>query len=140
MNQLDWIIGYKFQSLIQREYDWVIQFEKDVSLVVTCLWRLVESGRIRLTSNDQGQQFGLSAPIDAVTEVNNRLEGATVESVNLVEGLLDLEFEFESGTSFQVIADSSGYEAWTLTHENVSFIAVGGGELTVWDKTASDPD
>jgi hypothetical protein len=83
MNELAWLVGHHFQSLVRREYDWVVAFDKDATLVVECLWRLVEAGRIRFTSKDDGQQFGLPAPVDAAAEVNARLAGATVEGVEM---------------------------------------------------------
>ncbi len=99
---------------------------------MACLWRLVEAGRIRFTSEDDGQQFGLPAPVDAASEVNGRLVGAAVEAVQLRKGLLDLELRFSTGHSLQVIPDSSGYEAWQVSRGNRQFIAGGGGELAVF--------
>jgi hypothetical protein len=136
MNELAWLVRHRFQSLTRREYDWVFAFDKDASIVVTCLWRLVESGRIRVTSQDDGQQFGLPAPVDAASEVNRRLAGAAVESVELRQGILDLELKFSTGHALQIIPDSSGYEAWNLSSGNSQFIAVGGGDLAIF---GSDP-
>jgi hypothetical protein len=133
MKELAWLVGRRFESLARREHDWVIVFDKDASLVVACLWRLVESGRIRFTSEDDGQQFGLPAPVDATAEVSRRLSGAAVEAVELRTGLLDLELRFSTGHSLQIILTSSGYEAWTACSGNRQFIAVGGGDLAVFE-------
>jgi hypothetical protein len=132
MNELVWLVGHRLQSFSRREYDWVVTFDKDASLVVACLWRLVESGRILFTSEDDGQQFGLPAPVDAAAEVNGRLAGAAVETVELRQGLLDLELRFNTGHLLQIIPDSSGYEAWNVCVGNRQFIAVGGGELAIF--------
>ena len=59
MKDLAWLVDHRFQSIARREYDWIFVFDKNVSLAVSCLWRLVEGGRITLTSQDEGQQFGL---------------------------------------------------------------------------------
>jgi hypothetical protein len=131
MSELTWLVGYRFHSLTKREYDWVVAFDKDASLVIECLWRLVESGRIRCTSEDDGQQFGLPAPVDAAAEVNGRLAGTVVEGVELRQGLLDLELRFSTRHALQIIPDSSGYEAWSVCKGNRQFIAVGGGELAI---------
>jgi Family of unknown function (DUF6188) len=133
MNELAWLSGHQFQLLTRREFDWVVAFDKDVTLVVACLWRLVEAGRIRFTSQDDGQQFGLPAPVDAAAEVNRRLVQASVEAVALRPGILDLELEFSTGHVLQVIPDSSGYEAWNLCSRSRQFIAVGGGDLTIFE-------
>lgn len=133
MIELAWLSGHRFQSLTRRDYEWVIAFDNDVSLVIACLWRLVESGRIRFTSDDDGQQFGLPAPVDAEAEVNSRLAQVSVEAVELRQGTLDLELTFSTGHVLQIIPDSSGYEAWNLFRRNRQFVAVGGGDLAVFD-------
>src|SRR5262245_33982152 len=97
MNELTWLVGHRFRALARREFDWVVSFDDDASLVIACLWRLVESGRIRFTSEDDGHQFGLPACVDATAEVNARLAGATILSVELRQGLLDLDFRFSTG-------------------------------------------
>ncbi len=134
MSEFAWLIGHRFQSLTRREYDWVLALDNDTSIVIECLWRLIEAGRIRFTSEDEGQKFGLPAPVDAAAEVNHRLNGASVGAVELQEGILDLELQFSTGHRFQIIPNSSGYEAWNLSRPNSLFIAVGGGELTIIER------
>ncbi len=132
MGELEWLVGHRFQSLARREWDWVITLDAGTSIVVACLWRLVESGRIRRTSDDDGQQFGLPAPVDAAAEVNRLLVGAVVTEVRLQLGLLDLELGFSTGHTFQIIPDSAGYESWNVSHGGKQYIAVGGGNLVVF--------
>jgi hypothetical protein len=132
MNELACLVGHRFQLLTRREYDWVVALDNDASIVVACLWRLVESDRIRITSEDEGQKFGLPEPVEAAAEVNRRLTGAAVETIELRSGLLDLELRFSTGHSLQILPDSSGYEAWNVCCGNRQFIAVGGGELAVF--------
>jgi hypothetical protein len=136
MDELAWLVRHRFASLTRREHDWVFAFDKDASIVVACLWRLVESGRIRFTSQDDGHQFGLPARMDAPAEVNRRLAGASVQAVELETGILDLELRFSTGHVLQIIPDSSGYEAWNLSSGRRQFIAVGGGDLAVLDDTS----
>jgi Family of unknown function (DUF6188) len=142
MNELAWMVGLEFQSITRREFDWVLLFGKESSLVVACLWRLVEDGHIRVTSEDDGHRFGLPAPVDAALEVNLRLTGASVAAVELRESILDMELRFSTGHVFQVLPDSSGYEAWQLCSRNSQFIAVGGGTLTIFghDPESSQQD
>jgi hypothetical protein len=96
MNELAWLVGHRFQLFTRREYDWVVAFDNDASIVVTCLWRLVESDRVRITSEDDGQKAGLPEPVEAAVEVNRRLTGAAVEAIELRSGLLDLERNSDS--------------------------------------------
>jgi hypothetical protein len=132
MSELTWLVGHTFQTLTRREFDWVLVFDANVQIVIECLWRLVEDGRIRFTSEDDGQQFGLTSPVDAAAEVNRRLARASIEAVELRKGILDLELRFNTGHFFQVIPNSSGYEAWNLSNGSSQLIAIGGGELAIF--------
>jgi hypothetical protein len=123
---------YRLESLTHLGFDWQFTFDNDARLVVACLWRLLEDGRIRVTSSDQGQKYGLPAPIEAAREVNTLIAGAQVESIVLRPYTLDLMLKFSATHTLQIIPNSSGYEAWQLYHKTAQFIAVGGGELTIF--------
>jgi hypothetical protein len=129
---LTWLVGRRLQSFVHRDYDWVATFDGEADLVITCLWRLIENGRIRFTSQDEGQWFGLPAPVNAAAEVTSRIAGTLIEAVELREETLDLEIHLNSGHALQIIPDSSGYEAWNLTGNKMQFIAVGGGDLAIF--------
>jgi len=131
LNQLDWLLQYRFLAVSRREHDWIFTFDGQASLVVTCLWRLVEGNRIRLTNFDDEQQFGLPAPVDATETINSRLENATIVLVELREGTLDLRLTFDTGHTLEIIPDSSGYESWNFFGLGQQFIAVGGGDLAI---------
>ena len=138
VNELDWLRQHDLTTATRREFDWVFAFSGGVLLVVSCLWRLIEEGRIRLTSSDDGHQFGLPAPVDAERLLNEMLAGSRVLAVNLQDGTLDLQLKFDNGRSVEIIPDSSGYEAWTLQRLEQQYIAVGGGTLSVWDTSPKD--
>jgi hypothetical protein len=133
---LSWIGGQKFLSLTHREHDWLFALEHDTQIAVECLWRLIETGHVRLTSEDHGRPFGLPAPIDAAAEVNRRIAGQLVRHAELRAGILDLELHLERGWILQVIPNSSGYEAWTVRCPIGQFIAAGGGEWAIWPNPA----
>lgn len=102
MNSLDWLIGCRFKNLERREHDWVLRFEGKALIVISCLWRLLDANHIRRTSSDEGQWFGLAAPVDAARDVNSLLQNAFVESVSLNSSTLDIEFGFDTGHRLQV--------------------------------------
>ena len=132
MNQLDWLRQHRFVAVSHREHDWLFAFDGQANLVVGCLWRLVEGNRIRLTSLDDGQTFGLPAPVDATETINSRLENAVIVTVKIREGTLDLQLTFDTGHTLEIIPDSSGYEAWNLQGSDQQYIAVGGGDLAIF--------
>jgi len=132
MDSLAWLAQHRLESVLHRGYEWVFAFDNGAAVVVSCLWRLIEEGRIRFTSEDEGQQFGLPAPVDAAAELNRRITNATVEAVMLRDHTLDLELRFDTGHVLEVIPDSFGYESWIAHDRDTQFIAVGGGKLTIY--------
>ena len=132
MDDLNWLAGLRFQAAVRHEYTWDFVFDAGVVVVAECLWRLIEGGRIRVTSKDDGHKFGLPAPIDVVFEVNQRLAKLMVKSIELRGGTLDLEIRFDTGHAIQLIPDSSGYEAWNICDSSRKYVAVGGGDLANW--------
>lgn len=134
MEQLDWLIGHQFVAVTRRSHNWLFAFDNQTNLIVECLWRLIEGDRIRLTNLDDGQQFGLPAPVDASHEVSSRLTHAEIVAVNLRKSTLDLRLTFDTGHTLELIPDSSGYEAWDVGRANQKVIAVGGGDLAVFEE------
>jgi hypothetical protein len=132
MSALDWLVSRRFESLVKRDCDWVFQFDKHVTVVVRCLWRLLENGRIRVTGEDHGHIFGLPAPVDCEALVNERLSGAVIHAVELREGTLDFRLQFDSGAVIEFLPNSAGYEAWQVSRAGQQLIAVGGGELVIY--------
>ncbi len=130
MNALAWLAEHRFKSITRRECDWVLAFDRDASIVIACLWRLLEDGRVRVTSEDQGHKFGLPTPVDAAVEVQSRLAESIVSEVELRDGTLDVRIHFATDHIFEILPNSSGYEAWEALDATNLFIAVGGGDLT----------
>jgi hypothetical protein len=138
VNELDWLNQHRLNEITRRDYDWVFSFSDGVSLVVACLWRLIEHKRIRVTSHDDGQQFGLPTPVDAARWLHESLANRQVVAVELCAGTLDLRLTFDNGNTVEIIPDSSGYEAWTLQRADQQFVAVGGGDLAVLNDNQQD--
>ena len=82
---LSWLTSRRVTSLIKRNHEWVLQFEPDVAVTLLCIWRLVEGGRICVTSEDDGRQFGLPAPLDAQALVNQKIATEELTAVVLDE-------------------------------------------------------
>lgn len=139
MPDLNWLKGLGFRSLVHREFDWAISFTDGTCLVIACLWRLIDSDRIAVTSNDDTQKFGLPTRVDSAAEVSSRLTNTSVSDVQVSTDTLDLEIHFGTQFIFQIIPDSSGFESWQLSGRNQSFVAQGGGQLVVFDGGFKSP-
>jgi hypothetical protein len=100
----------KVLTRVYKHYPGNFTFEFDVAtLAVDCLWRLRKNHRVSLTSNDDGQKFGLLAPVDACLEAASLLNGQHIIEVTLNESSADLTLQFDDQIQLEVLTDSSGY-------------------------------
>jgi hypothetical protein len=103
---------------------WVFQFGNGVALSTQSQWRLLSQDAILLTSEDDGQQYGLREPVDALARIRELLEGRVVSKVEVDQASADFTISFDNETVLQIVNLSSGYEAWTLGSEG-DFLMVG---------------
>lgn len=124
---LSWLVGRRCNAVHRDEFSWIFIFDAG-TVTVPSLWRLIEAGRIRVTSEDHGHQFGLPAPVDARAEVESRLLPHAIESAKVRADTGDLILEFAGGLVLELLQTSSGYEAWHLmSPDGETVIATGGG-------------
>ena len=128
---LDWLIGCSITEVSFHEPQlWFFCFGKKANIGAECLWRIVEHGRIVLSSKDHGQKFGLPANIDAAAKSAELLAGRTVKAFHLRDATFDLTIEFDGNCLLEIIPDSSGYECWQVNEPSgVRYIAQGGGSI-----------
>jgi hypothetical protein len=103
---------------------WVFRFGGKVALSTQSQWRVLSQEAILLTSEDDGQQYGLPKPVDAQESIRELLENRVVAKVDIDQASADFTIHFDNGTVLQIVNLSSGYEAWTLTSEG-DFVIVG---------------
>ena len=118
----------------KREYDWIFVFGDRLSITVSVPWRIVTDNRISHGDTDDGQWFGLSAPVDGEGRTNELLHGRRVARVEIDEQTADLRIVFADDSRIDVFNSSSGYEGWQVTvpseGQEITVIALGGGGLT----------
>ena len=73
--------GSLLAGVTAREHDWSFQFDNGVQVVSEGHWRLVEGQRVVVTDEDHHQQFGVPAPMDSASIVQDKLAGAAVREV-----------------------------------------------------------
>jgi hypothetical protein len=103
---------------------WVFQFGDEIALSTHSQWRLLSEKAILLTSEDDGQLYGLRQPVDAAASIRELLENRVVTRVEVDQASADFTIYFDNGTVFQIVNMSSGYEAWTLSSKG-DFLMVG---------------
>jgi len=131
---LSWMAGRIIVEVSLHEPTrWSFIFRPEVCIGVECLWRIVEHGKVVLTGEDHGQQFGLSTPIDAATKGTELLANRQIITAQLREATADIVIEFNGGLRLEIIQTSSGYESWQMRDQaGVSFFAQGGGQICRW--------
>ena len=104
--------------------DWVFQFGNGAVLSTQSQWRLLSPNAILLTSEDDGQQYGLPKPVDAVGSISGLLKSRVVSKVEVDQASADFKIYFDHETVLQIVNLSFGYGDWTLNSEG-DFIMVG---------------
>jgi hypothetical protein len=126
-----WMVGRTITEVRLNEPSlWTFFFAHGVGIGAECPWRLLQDGRVAISSEDHLQQYGLPAPLDAAAVAAELLATRPVSSVEVRDGTLDLLLEFVGGFRLEFIPVSSGYESWDVISPTGSrAIAQGGGQL-----------
>ena len=110
----------------------VVKLSGGYRIQIEALWRLLEGGTLVLTSEDDGQLFGRKQPVNAISDLSQRLVGRSVDSVAVTPGTADLTFGFGPNL-LQIVSNSSGYEAWQVeSPQSIVAVGQGGGNVAVW--------
>lgn len=76
-------------------------------------WRLIDNGRAKVSSFDHQQKYGLPAVIDAVKEIQEKLQSRMVVEALHDKETGDLLFRFTGDIKLQVL-NVTGYEVWGI--------------------------
>ena len=78
MADISLLLDKRLEQVVKDDFSWGFTFSGGLNLRVECLWRLLVSERVVITSEDHGQPFGLPAPVDCVGELRRRVEGTPI--------------------------------------------------------------
>lgn len=123
------LISHQLLSVEKLDYSWLFRFAGGITVATESFWRLINEGRIVVTSEDHGQLFGLTVPVDAVAAVLSSIGDRQVESAKISESSGDLTIEFKGRAALQLLQMSAGYESWRLSVGGTEIICTGGGEI-----------
>ena len=127
-SELDGLVVGLPAQVRRGESQWSIEIGTNL-VIMTYDWRLVGAKSIIVSSQDDGHQFGLPAPVDAETLANQALSDKLADRVTLNARTGDCEINVGGFLSMQILTSSMGYESWQLYRDGEFFAAVGNGGL-----------
>lgn len=85
----------------------------DGTFVRVDYWRLLINNKAGVSSFDHGQKYGLPAPIDSISHLQDRLRNRRVVDAELDLRIGDLFLRFDEGVELQLL-NLTGYEDWEI--------------------------
>jgi hypothetical protein len=128
-NHVKNLIGARIESVDHLDHDWSLRFEAGSSLIFHSLWRLVSEASIEVTSEDDGQQFGLKTHVNAAEHLKAKIGDKCISDVCIDDATSDLTFHFGRSLRLEVISTSCGYEAWSLHVKEVQIVGRNGDRV-----------
>lgn len=125
------------RSVEKLDYAWSFRFDEPLVVLTEAHWRLIASEGIVVSSEDDGQQFGLPQPVNAAEQVRQAVGSSKVSQAIVNAQTGDLRIEFANGRWLEILQMSSGYEAWRAHTAMGEAICMGGGQLVFIGHDAS---
>ena len=118
-------------SVQRHDNTWTIELVAPFLLSVEGMWRLIGKTYVLATSEDDGHQFGLPAPLDVEEKANTLLSGKVIQQIELDRRTGDLRFEFDDSLVLEIVTTSMGYETWQVWKSDELFaVGANGGLVT----------
>jgi|SRR5579862_1259369 len=131
---LKWLVGEKLEKSEKKDYTWHFVFSGGGSIATESPWRLITNDRIKVTSEDHDQLFGLKEPVDATALALAATAGKKVLAYRVTEQSSDLIVTLEDSVRIEFLNLSGGYESWRTWHPSGEVICLGGGKLVIFNK------
>jgi hypothetical protein len=135
---LSWMIGRRITTVVKLDFTWRFTLDDESTVDTETFWRLVGK-RVVVTSEDDGQLFGLKEPVNAASLIQASIGSGQIEHFTLDERTGDLSLKIDGGWIIQFLTTSGGYEGWRIGHGDESIICLGGGELAIFKRTQVAP-
>jgi hypothetical protein len=130
---ISFILNRKILSVEKKDYSWFFNLGEGITIGTESAWRLIAANKTRLTSDDDGQKFGLPQPIDAEKEVSSLLNSDPITKASFDKNTGDLFLFFSDDKILQFLQLSSGYESWRISYPGKEIICLGGGKIDTFD-------
>ncbi|MFO1449868.1 MAG: hypothetical protein U1F61_17045 [Opitutaceae bacterium] len=126
--------GRRLLEAAKHEYSWHFTFSDGASIITESSWRLLSKDGVAVTSEDDGQLFGLKEPINACARVIAAVGGRKITECRLEERTSDLSVHFGDDVSVQFLTMSCGFESWRARIGSEEIICTGGGGVSFFTR------
>jgi len=127
---LNWMIGRRVREIqLEGPKSWWFRFDDRGAIRADTFWRVIAAGKIHATSEDHGQLFGLTEPVDSAVTAADVVSSAVVQLACATDSG-DLVLHFDNGSRLEIFSTSSSYESWSVFYPNGDeAIGLGGGQI-----------
>lgn len=126
---MTWLVGLHVSNVEKRDHTWFFVLDDGSTIATESAWRLTRDAKIVVTSEDDGHQFGLPAPVDARARVKEAIGQASIIRFELRETTSDLVLHFPDAVAIDFLNLSCGYEGWRAVYNGRETVSLGGGEF-----------
>jgi hypothetical protein len=117
---------------------WCFRFGEETPFFeVSCPWRIRDRNCVKVGSDDRRQKSASPAPLDVRAEALSLFGHRDVINISIAPVIADVTIEFERGLWLDIFNGSGSYEDWSGRASSstrvVYMVAMGGGEIAVWD-------
>ena len=100
---LSWMLGRAIAEVtFIAPTPWCFRLGEGGEIRTDSVWRIVDGGRIVLSSEDHGHQYGLPAPIDAEAVCRSLIANVRISRAEVREETRDIVIVFESGARLEI--------------------------------------
>ena len=131
---MPWLDGRRLLKAAKHDYSWLFTFSDGASIITESSWRLLSKEGIAVTSEDDGQLFGLKEPVDACARVMAAVGEREITECRLEERTSDLSIRFGDDVSVQFLTMSCGFESWRARIGSEEIVCTGGGEISFFTR------
>lgn len=129
------LLGLRCEG-VRRDPDWTLNLTGGGSIALPLPWRIVADNRIVFARDDDGQWFGLPAPVDGEAKADSLIALRIITGIRVDRQTLDLTVFFDGEVRLDAFSNSSGYEGWRIylppESGGLNVAALGGGEVAMW--------
>jgi hypothetical protein len=113
-------------------YSWLFQFENSISINCESFWRLLEDQKVKYTSLDNNQKFGLAKPFDLSEILKEDLSDKILNEVKIKENTSDLILSFNNNMEIEILISSGGYESYSFSINGKRYVGMGASEIAIF--------